>query len=84
MFITLLGLNLGIHRSSAHTLGEGGHVPLQLFSGFTLGARALPPKLFLEFSIGQAKNSNSSNGGTTQKNLALTDRLWVYFKLFLI
>ena len=31
------------------------------------GGTCLPPT-FLEFSIGQAKNSNSSNGGAPQKN----------------
>ena len=42
--------------------------PKNHFTGFTLGGA---PKI-LEFSLGQAKNSNSSNGGTPQKILAVT------------
>ena len=54
---------LEIHRRSIHF---GGHVPPQKFTSFTWG------KNFLEFSIGQAKNSNSSNGGAPPKILAIT------------
>ena len=57
------------------------------------GTRAPPPPkkiCFKEFSIRQAKNSNSSNGGAPPKILAITlcppkfrvtDRLWSYLVL---
>ena len=45
----------------------GGHVPPKIL----LASLWSSPQI-LEFSIGQAKNSNSFNGGTPQKILAFT------------
>ena len=42
------------------------------FTGFTLKRGAPPTKIFLEFSIAQAKHSNSSNGGAPQNIVAVT------------